>query len=128
MNCWPQTHEQLAEQRLEVFPDSPHWAGVALPRRVLTDVLPIHVVVEGDTVILGSNVVEGADEPGFVSRHPGPGCLDEHVITYRMRGKGGERQHALGLPPCKRWDAGGWETTPPLRDMALLYPSALHAL
>lgn len=59
--------------------------------------LPVHVVVEGDTVILGSNVVEGADEPGFVSCYPGPGCLDEHVITCRARGKGGER-HCSSLP------------------------------
>lgn len=116
------------EQRLEVIPDSLYWARISLPWRVLTDVLPIHVVVEGDTVILGSDVVEGADEPGFVSRHSGPGCLDEHVITYRMRGKGGERQRALGLLSCKQWDARGWETTPPLRDTALLFSYGLHSL
>lgn len=116
------------KQRLEVIPDSLYWAGITLPWRVLTDVLPIHVVVEGDTVILGSDVVEGADEPGFVSRHPGPGCLDEHVITYKMRGKGGERQSALGLLSCKQWDARGWETTPPLRDTALLFSCGLHPL
>lgn len=115
------------EQKLEVFPDIPHQAGVVLPRRVLTNVLPVHVVVEGDTVILGSDVVEGADEPGFVSRHPGPGSLNEHVITYRTRGKGGERQCALRLPPCKPRDARGGEIiTAPLRDMALLSPSALQ--
>lgn len=94
-NCW------LQAQRLEIFPKSPHEGEFALPQRVLTDVLAVHVVVEGDTVILGSDVVEGADEPGFVSCHPGPGRLDEHVITCGMRGKGGKRQHALHFPSTK---------------------------
>lgn len=89
------------ELRLEVFPDTLIQAGAARPQTVLTDVLAVHVVVEGDTVVLGRNVVEGADQPGFVSRHPGPRCLDEHVITYTRRGKGGERQHARHLLLCK---------------------------
>lgn len=84
-----------------MLPKSPHEAELTLAQRGLTNVLPVHVVVEGDAVILGSDVVQGADEPGFVSCHPGPGRLDEHVITCRTRGKGGQRQYALGLPSSR---------------------------
>lgn len=91
-SCW--------SKRLEMLPKSPPEAEFTLPQGALTNVLPVHVVVEGDTVILGRDVVERTDEPGFVSCHPGPGRLDEHVITCRMRGKGGQRQHAwVSLPP-----------------------------
>lgn len=61
----------------------------------LTNVLPIHVVVEGDTVVFGGNVVQRADQPGLVSFHSGPRGFNEHVITCRTRGKGVERQCAM---------------------------------
>lgn len=47
----------------------------------LTDVFPIHVVEERDTVELGAGIVQGTHQPGSVPQLPGPGCLNEHVIA-----------------------------------------------